>query len=91
MILQLKDLKIHFKTEDGLAKAVDGVNFEIEKSETVALVGESGCGKSLTAKAIIGILNSKNAEISGEIDFEGQNLLKLKDRELRKSEEKKFP
>ena len=84
MILQLKDLKIHFKTEDGLAKAVDGVNFEIEKSETVARVGESGCGKSLTAKAIIGILNSKNAEISGEINFEGQNLLKLKDSELRK-------
>lgn len=59
-IIQVKDLKVNIKTDDGILTAVRGVNFEIRKGETLGLVGESGCGKSLTSKAILGI-NEKSA------------------------------
>ena len=84
LILQVKDLKISIKTDDGTLTPVRGVNFEIGKGETLGLVGESGCGKSLTSKAILGI-NAKNCKAEGEIIFDADNLgqtdlLKLKPR-----------
>lgn len=83
-IIQVKDLKVNIKTDDGILTAVRGVNFEIRKGETLGLVGESGCGKSLTSKAILGI-NDKKCAAEGEIIFDadglGQtDLLKLKPR-----------
>ncbi|MGN1026573.1 MAG: ABC transporter ATP-binding protein [Faecousia sp.] len=84
LVLQVKDLKINIKTDDGMLTPVRGVNFEIGKGETLGLVGESGCGKSLTSKAILGI-NAKNCKAEGEILFDAENLgmtdlLKLKPR-----------
>lgn len=84
LVLQVKDLKINIKTDDGMLTPVRGVNFEIGKGETLGLVGESGCGKSLTSKAILGI-NAKNCKTEGEILFDAENLgmtdlLKLKPR-----------
>ena len=84
LVLQVKDLKINIKTDDGILTPVRGVNFEIGKGETLGLVGESGCGKSLTSKAILGI-NAKNCKAEGEILFDAENLgmtdlLKLKPR-----------
>ncbi len=83
-IIQVKDLKVNIKTDDGILTAVRGVNFEIKKGETLGLVGESGCGKSLTSKAILGI-NDKKCVSEGEILFDADNLgwtdlLKLKPR-----------
>lgn len=83
-VIQVKDLKVSIKTDDGTLTPVRGVNFEIKKGETLGLVGESGCGKSLTSKAILGI-NAKNCKSEGEILFDAENLgmtdlLKLKPR-----------
>ena len=83
-IIQVRDLKVNIKTDDGILTAVRGVNFEIKKGETLGLVGESGCGKSLTSKAILGI-NDKKCVSEGEILFDADNLgwtdlLKLKPR-----------
>lgn len=65
-VLDVKQLKIQFKTEDGLVKAVDGIDFKLKKGHTIGLVGESGCGKSLTSKTVIGI-QPKTAETYGQI------------------------
>ena len=83
-IIQVKDLKVNIKTDDGILTAVRGVDFEIRKGETLGLVGESGCGKSLTSKAILGI-NDKKCSAAGEIIFDADglgrtDLLKLKPR-----------
>ena len=68
-ILKIRDLSISFKTEDGTVRAVRGVNFDLYKGETVALVGESGCGKSVSVKAIMGILSSNQSIDSGSIEY----------------------
>ncbi len=83
-ILEIHDLRVNIKTDDGTLTAVRGVNFEIHKGETLGLVGESGCGKSLTSKAILGI-NDKKCKAEGEIIFDTDdqgkvNLLTLKPR-----------
>lgn len=67
-LLSVKDLKIQIQVDNGVMQAVDGVEFEIRKGQTLGLVGESGCGKSLTSRAIMGI-NPKECETTGEIDF----------------------
>lgn len=72
-ILRIKDLKINIKIDEGTLTAVRGVDFEIKKGETLGLVGESGCGKSLTSKAILGI-NDKKCKAEGEIWFESENM-----------------
>ena len=72
-IIEVKDLKINIKIDEGTLTAVRGVDFEIKKGETLGLVGESGCGKSLTSKAILGI-NDKKCKASGEIWFEADDL-----------------
>ncbi len=83
-ILEVKGLKTYFYTEDGIAAAVDGVDFEVAKKETLGIVGESGCGKSVTALSIMGLLESPPAQIAaGEIIFKGEDLLKKSDKERR--------
>lgn len=85
MVLEIKNLKVFFKSSQGIVKAVNGVNIDIPKRKTSAIVGESGSGKSVTSLAIMGLLDKQSlAEISGEIIFDGKNLLDLNKKELRK-------
>jgi peptide/nickel transport system ATP-binding protein len=77
-LLEVRDLRVHFPTDDGLVKAVDGVSFYLNPGERLGVVGESGSGKSVTFLAVMGLLNRKSARITGEILFRGQNLLDLK-------------
>jgi peptide/nickel transport system ATP-binding protein len=83
MLLEIKDLTVSFNTNNGVYKALKGINLSINKSEIIGLVGESGSGKSVTSLAIIQLLE-KNALVTGEINFETISLLKLSDKEIRK-------
>ena len=82
-LLQVEDLRVHFETEDGLVRAVDGVSFGVEAGCTLGIVGESGCGKSVANLTILGLTRAPNARVSGRISFEGRDLLALGDEELR--------
>jgi peptide/nickel transport system ATP-binding protein len=82
-LLEVKDLKVHFHTDDGVVKAVDGVSYSIAPGETLGIVGESGSGKSVSSLTVMGLTNSPQAEISGEVIFQGQDLLKLPPEEMR--------
>jgi peptide/nickel transport system ATP-binding protein len=82
-LLEIKDLRTCFHTLDGILKAVDGIDFEVYQGETLGLVGESGCGKSVTALSILQLLRCPPAEIQGRILFEGQNLLELNKERIR--------
>ncbi|MEU6931502.1 ABC transporter ATP-binding protein [Streptomyces sp. NPDC046385] len=85
MLLEVRDLHVEFHTRDGVAKAVNGVNYSVDAGETLAVLGESGSGKSVTAQAVMGILDMPPGKISGgEILFQGKDLLKLKEEERRK-------
>lgn len=79
-LLEYKNLKISFRTEEGWVTAVDGISFTIEKGKTMGLVGESGCGKSVTSLASLNLLPS-SAKIEGEVLYNGKNLLKLSESE----------
>jgi peptide/nickel transport system ATP-binding protein len=84
-LLTIKDLTVEFHTEDGIVRALDGVSFAINKGETLGLVGESGCGKSVTALSIMQLLAKPAGRIkSGEIWFEGNDLVKMKEDQLRR-------
>ncbi len=83
-LIQVKNLKTYFLTERGVAKAVDDVSFDIREGETLAIVGESGCGKSVTALSIMGLIPNPPGEVvGGTIHFNGKDLLKLSEREMR--------
>jgi len=83
-ILQIKDLRTFFDTRDGTVRAVNGVSLELYAGETLCIVGESGCGKSVTAMTILGLLPKPPARIeSGEILFQGTDLLKLDEQDMR--------
>ena len=82
-LLQVKDLKVHFPTDDGLVKAVDGLSFTVERGQTLGVVGESGSGKSVTFMTIMGLIDRKKAHVEGEIIFRGRDLLKMPEDELR--------
>ncbi len=82
-LLDVKDLRVHFPTEDGLVKAVDGLSFSIQPGETLGIVGESGSGKSVTFLTVMGLINRKSAIVEGEVIFQGQDLLQLPREELR--------
>ncbi|MFH9606705.1 ABC transporter ATP-binding protein [Streptomyces sp. NPDC017448] len=85
MLLEVRDLHVEFHTREGVAKAVNGVDYSVAEGETLAVLGESGSGKSVTAQAIMGILDMPPGRIAGgEILFKGQDLLKLKPEERRK-------
>ncbi|BBC33209.1 Methionine ABC transporter ATP-binding protein [Streptomyces graminofaciens] len=84
-LLEVRDLHVEFHTRDGVAKAVNGVNYSVSAGETLAVLGESGSGKSVTAQAIMGILDMPPAKIpQGEILFRGQDMLKMSGEERRK-------
>ena len=82
-VLEVKDLRTSFRTDDGIVQAVDGVTFSVEKGKTLGIVGESGCGKSVTCLTIMGLNNRRNATSSGEALFNGENLLEMSPRQLR--------
>ncbi|MGH2663966.1 MAG: ABC transporter ATP-binding protein [Actinomycetota bacterium] len=82
-LLEVRDLKVHFPTDDGLVKAVDGVSFTVEPGETLGVVGESGSGKSVTFLTVLGLVSKKQAHIEGQIMFRGQDLLQTPPEELR--------
>ncbi|OOM81878.1 oligopeptide transport ATP-binding protein OppD [Clostridium puniceum] len=83
-ILEVKNLKTFFNVEAGIVKAVNDVSFNIKKGETVCVVGESGCGKSITSMSIMGLVTKDNGfNDGGEILFEGKDLLKLSEDEMR--------
>jgi peptide/nickel transport system ATP-binding protein len=83
-LLDVRDLTVHFPTHDGLVKAVDGVSFTLEEAETLGVVGESGSGKSVTFMTVMGLINRKTAQVSGEILFKGMDLLTTPESQLRK-------
>jgi len=83
-LLDVRDLRTQFVTEEGLVRAVDGVTFEVGKGEIVGLVGESGCGKSVTNLSILGLLPKPQGRIAGgSVTFDGRELVGLSERELR--------
>jgi oligopeptide/dipeptide ABC transporter ATP-binding protein len=82
-LLEVKDLRVHFPTEDGIVKAVDGVSFTIMPGETLGIVGESGSGKSVTFLTVMRLINMRRATVSGEVLFRGQDLLKIPEDELK--------
>jgi peptide/nickel transport system ATP-binding protein len=73
--LEVRDLVIHFPTDDGLVKSVDGLSFGLERGRTLGIVGESGSGKSVTSLGLLGLHNRKNANVSGEIWLDGQEIV----------------
>ena len=83
-LLEVEDLHVHFSTEDGVVRAVDGVSFELERGKVLGIVGESGSGKSVTAMTLLGLTRGVNAKFEGSIEYKGQDLLKLSEAELRR-------
>ena len=83
LLLEVRNLKVHFPTGDGLVKAVDGISFKIRRGQTLGVVGESGSGKSVGFLTIMGLITARQAEISGEVIFKGRDLLTLPVEEMR--------
>ncbi len=82
-LLEVKDLRTHFFTREGVVRAVDGISFSVESGKTLGIVGESGCGKSVTALSIMGLIPQPPAKIvTGEVLFEGRDLTKIPERQL---------
>ncbi|NIL49245.1 ABC transporter ATP-binding protein [Streptomyces sp. 2BBP-J2] len=85
MLLEVRDLHVEFRTRDGVAKAVNGVTYGVDEGETLAVLGESGSGKSVTAQAVMGILDTPPGRVTGgEVVFQGRDLLTLKEEERRR-------
>ena len=82
-LLSVRDLKVHFPTDDGLVKSVDGLSYDLAQGGTIGIVGESGSGKSVSSQAIMGLHRGTRAQLSGEIIFDGKDLLTIGDEELR--------
>ncbi|MGT4651298.1 ABC transporter ATP-binding protein [Bacillus cereus group sp. BfR-BA-01441] len=82
-VIELKDLQTYFQTEEGTVKAVNHVSFSVREGETVCVVGESGCGKSVTALSIMGLIAESGSVVGGDILYEGKSLLGMKEKELR--------
>src|SRR5438552_17322464 len=83
-LLEVKDLRTYFETEDGVVKAVDGIGFELKRGETLGIVGESGSGKSVANLSLMRLIPEPPGKIvSGEILFGGRDVLKLSRREVR--------
>jgi oligopeptide/dipeptide ABC transporter ATP-binding protein len=81
-LLEVTDLRVSFTTEEGVVKAVDGISFEIDRGEVVAIVGESGSGKSVTAMTLLGLTRSPNTTFHGSARYDGQELLTASEHEL---------
>ena len=82
-LLEVRGLKVRFTTEDGVVRAVDGVDFDLARGQVLGIVGESGSGKSVTALTVLGLTRERNALFEGEVLYQGRNLLALSERELR--------
>src|SRR5579862_2815595 len=82
-LLEVENLQTHFATPDGIVRAVEGVTFHVNAGETVAIVGESGCGKSVTSMSILRLITEPPGKIAGRITFEGRDLLALPEAEMR--------
>ncbi len=83
MILSVTDLSVRFATDGGVVRAVEGVSFDLDRGEILAIVGESGSGKSVTAQTILGLTRAPNATITGSVEFDGRDLTQLDDEQLR--------
>jgi peptide/nickel transport system ATP-binding protein len=83
-LLEVKDLSVRFRTEDGMVRAVDGVSFALERGKVLGIVGESGSGKSVTAMTMLGLTRGVNAEFEGEVNYKGENLLQMSEAQLRR-------
>ncbi len=82
--LEVRDLRVHFPTDDGLVKSVDGLSFRLERGRTLGIVGESGSGKSVTSLSIMGLHKRGSAKISGEVLLEGENLIEASTEDVRR-------
>src|SRR4051794_38975054 len=82
LLLDVNDLKVHFATEDGIVRAVDGVSFELERGQVLGIVGESGSGKSVTAMTLMGLTRDVNSRFEGEVLYKGRDLLEISDAEM---------
>ena len=81
-LLEISDLRTFFKTREGEVRAVDGVSFAVEEGKVLGIVGESGCGKSVTALSIMGLVRSPGRVVSGSVRFDGRELTSLTQNEL---------
>ena len=88
--LDVRDLKVHFPTEDGLVKSVDGLSFRVDRGKTLGIVGESGSGKSVTSMSVMGLHGGGNAKISGSIKVDGQELVGANEETVRRLRGKKM-
>ncbi len=82
LLLDVQNLKVSFPTEKGIVSAVEGVSFTVSSGETLGIVGESGCGKSVTAESILRLFDEKSVEYGGEVRYSGRNLLELSERKM---------
>ena len=82
LMLEVQGLKTYFYTEDGVVKAVDGVDIKVKRGETVGLVGESGCGKSVTSLSVMRLIGAPGKILEGRIIFDGTNLLDLPEKQM---------
>src|SRR5690349_1181834 len=82
-LLDVRDLKVSFRTEDGLVKAVDGVSLTLYEGETLGIVGESGSGKSVTMMSVMRLINDPNMRVEGEVLYKGRDLMKLEKDQMR--------
>jgi peptide/nickel transport system ATP-binding protein len=82
-LLRVEDLRVHFETEDGTVRAVDGISYELQRGRVLGIVGESGSGKSVSSLAVMGLLAGERARISGRVLFGGRDLLALGDADMR--------
>ena len=82
-LLEVRGLQTHFDTREGVVKAVDGVDFHVDRGEVLGIVGESGCGKSVTSLSIMGLVSHPGEIVAGEILFDGKDITKLKKKEMR--------
>src|SRR3712207_860905 len=82
-LLEVRDLSVHFVTDDGIVRAVDGVSYAVDRGRAMGIVGESGSGKSVSSMTVMGLTRASNARISGEILFDGRDLLKASAEEMR--------
>src|ERR671935_2986687 len=81
-LIEVNGLKVQFATEDGIVKAVDGVDFELQRGQVLGIVGESGSGKSVTAMTLLGLTKDKNTRFEGEVLYKGRNVLQMNEDEL---------
>src|SRR6266480_4122892 len=82
-LLEVKDLKVSFRTEDGLVRAVDGISFSVDEGEVLGIVGESGSGKSVTMMSVMRLINDPNARFEGQVLYKGHDLMTLNRDQMR--------